>query len=935
MRRRTFLKKTAGLSLAGAAPLLGPRDADGAEGVRPGDAIPLEGAWRVRLDPKREGDTQGWQTQSFSRTMRLPGSTDEAGLGKRTTETDFGYLTRAWKYEGPCWYQKEADIPASWRDRRVHLFLERCHWESRAWVDGTALGSRDSLSTPHCYDLGTLEPGRHTITIRVDNSPIVNIGLYGHSYTEMTQSIWNGIVGKMELRPVSPVRIEALQLYPDLAGRRVRVEGTIANTTGEAVRGRLQMAVREAGGGRGQLVGEFTEPADFDGDRHEFRAEISMGAGIRLWNEFHPSLYEAEVTLVSEQERVLDHRRERFGMREIGARDRRITLNGKRVFLRGTLECCIFPKTGYPPTDVASWRRLLAKARSHGLNHLRFHSWCPPEAAFVAADEAGFLLQVETPLWIDKWMGERTILTTEPQPSQRPEKFGADPAVVGFIRNEMQRILETYGNHPSFGLMCIGNEIYGDYELLNKMIVDAKRGDPRRLYSCSTARRHTRGDDYHVTHATKGGPVRGIHGTGTSDDFLAAKRASDVPVVSHEVGQWVTHPDYTEIGKYTGPLKPRNLESFRSRLESHGMLDQAGDLQRASGKFAWKIYKEEIEAISRTPLAGYQLLQLQDFPGQGEALVGLLDAFWDSKGILTPDEMRRFCGETVPLLRMEKFVWRAGETFTARAEVIHHGEAAIENAVAEWKIRRNDGHVMASGCFSPVRVPAGYVTTLGRMEVPLESTSEAAHLKVTIAINGTRAVNEWDFWVYPRNLPADPPGVLVARKFDRQTREALAAGKSVLLLPRGTEENKHCSKTKFLPVYWSFAMFQKQPGCLGTLCDPDHPALAAFPTDFHCDWQWRELMEKGRAFILNEAPGRFRPLVQVIDDFHRANKLGAVFETRAGQGRLVVCSLDLDTDLETRLVARQLRHSLLSYMGSDRFQPAAELEPAFLEKLLV
>ncbi len=930
MKRRAFLKKTAGLSLASTAPFLG---APAADGAGPGDAISLEGEWGVRLDPKREGGKQGWPEQSFSRTLRLPGSTDEAGLGERTTKADFGYLTRAWKYDGPCWYQKDVRIPAAWRGHDVHLFLERCHWESRVWVDGKALGDRNSLSTPHCYDLGTIEPGRHRITIRIDNSPIVNIGRYGHSYTEMTQSIWNGIVGKMELRPMKPVRIEALQLYPDVAGGRVRVAGSITNATGEAVRGRLKVAAREAGG-RGQLVGEFTEPVECNGDRHDFRAEVSLSTSVRLWDEFHPWLYEAEVTLLSSRDRVLDQRRERFGMREVGTRDRRITLNGKPIFLRGTLECCIFPKTGYPPTDITSWRRLLAKARAYGLNHLRFHSWCPPEAAFVAADEAGFLLQVETPLWIDKWMGERTILTTEPQPPQRPEKFGADTDAVRFIRDELRRILEAYGNHPSFCLLCIGNEIYGDYNLLNEMIVDAKRQDPRRLYSCSTARRHTKGDDFHVTHATRGGPVRGIHGTGSSSDFLAAKRASDVPVISHEVGQWVTHPDYTEIEKYTGPLEPRNLDSFRVRLEKNGMLDQAGDFQRASGKFAWKVYKEEIEAISRTPLAGYQLLQLQDFPGQGEALVGLLDSFWDSKGILTPDQMRRFCGETVPLLRMEKFVWRAGETFTARAEVIHHGEAAIENAVAEWKISGDDGRVVASGQFPPVRIPAGCVTTLGRVKASLDRITEAAHLKMTIAIRGTHAANEWDFWVYPPTLPAPPSGVVIAREFDRRSREALAAGKSVLLLAVNAGENNRRSKTQFLPVYWSFAMFQKQPGCLGTLCDPNHPALAAFPTEFHCDWQWRELMEKGRAFVLNETPRRFRPIVQVIDDFHRANKLGAIFETRVGPGRLVACSLDLDTDLETRLVARQLRYSLLCYMASERFQPKAKLEPALLGKLL-
>lgn len=86
---------------------------------------------------------------------------------------------------------------------------------------------------------------------------------------------------------------------------------------------------------------------------------------------------------------------EAFGFREIRAEGRQLRINGRPLLLRGTLDCAIFPRTGHPPTDVASWRRVLEVVRAHGLNHVRYHSWCPPEAAFVAADELGVYLQVE------------------------------------------------------------------------------------------------------------------------------------------------------------------------------------------------------------------------------------------------------------------------------------------------------------------------------------------------------------------------------------------------------------------------------------------------------------------------------------------------------------------------------------------------------------
>jgi len=914
MKRREFLRTSAA---AGAGWWSG--CSGGREPV--GERLALAGEWAFHLGPW-EASGAGFRTDR----IRLPGSTDEAGYGTKTEGADLGYLTRAYKYTGPCCYRREIEIPAAWAGRLATLFLERCHWRTRVWVDGEAAGSRNSLSTPHEYELGKLEPGRHRLTIEVDNSPIVNIGRYGHSYTEHTQSIWNGIVGQIELRAMGPAWIERLRIDPDVAGRRVRVSGRPRAIDG-APAARLVLTIREMDSGA--VVAE-TEQAVED----SFSVALSLGGNARLWDEFSPSLYALEARLTGDGGKVLDQRIERFGLRELATRDGRVTLNGRPLMLRGTLECCIFPRTGYPPTDVEAWRGLIEKARAHGLNHLRFHSWCPPKAAFQAADEAGFLLHVETHLWIDKWMGERTILKTEKLPPVLPQRFGDEPAVVEFIQAELRRILDAYGNHPSFAILCIGNEIYGDYDLLDRMIGEAKQRDPRRLYCCSTARRHMPRDDIYVTHATKSGRVRGILGQGTADDYRKSAQAVAVPVISHEIGQWVTHLGYGEIPKYTGPLKPRNLALFRDRLAKRGLLDVAGDFQRASGRFAWKLYKEEIEAAMRTPLAGFQLLQLQDFPGQGEALVGLLDSFWDSKGILEPREFRRFCSPTVPLLRMERFVWRGGETFTAEAEIGHYGAAPIPDAVAEWSIRDDAGKAAATGSFPARKIPTGALSELGPIEWRIPESAAAGQWKARVAVRGTEAVNEWDVWIYPRQLEPETGEVLVTRTLDASTRAALAAGRAVLLLPHVSDSNQYALPTRFLPVFWSFAMFGGQPGCLGVLCDPRHPALARFPTEFHCDWQWHDLMETGHSFVLDDAPAGYRPLVEVIDDFHRAHKLGAIFETRVGPGKLMVCGFDLETNLPERPVARQLRHSLLAYMNSELFRPGTEFDQSHLDRML-
>jgi hypothetical protein len=864
------------------------------------DSISVAGTWRFGL---AGGDT-----------IFLPGSTDQGGYGTKTAGPEKGWLSRPSTFEGTAWYERDVVIPEAWRGKRITLFLERVHWQSRVWVDGAEAGARDSLSTPHVYDLSAaLTPGRHTLRLAIDNSYRLNVGRNAHSFTEHTQTNWNGVVGRMELRAQEAVWIEGVRLFPDWKARRLRVEVTLGNATGGAVAGTVLVRVPRAPALR--------VPVKFAGREHTLEGVVALPASLRAWDEWTPAVHPVEVELTG---RAADRWRGTFGLREMATKGTQFTLNGRPIFLRGTLECNIFPLTGYPPTDTDAWARLFRIARAHGLNHFRFHSACPPEAAFEAADRAGFLLHVELPIW--------TTVNDK------------DPALVEYLRAEGRRILRAYGNHPSFTMLCLGNELRGDYALLDRMLGEFKSEDARHLYTFSadhTATMPLANSDYYVGHRTKVGPIR-IHGArlekepgGTDRDFTRETQGYTVPFVAHELGQWVVFPDYSEIGSYTGVLKPRNLEVFRDQLAARGMADQAGDFQRATGRFAWRLYKEDMETALRTPgFGGFQLLQLQDFPGQGEALVGLLDSFWNSKGILAPAEFRRFSNRTVPLLRSPKFVWTSAETLEARAEVAHYGMAPLESATAVWSVAAPHAKPVAAGRFERVNVPLGAVTPLGRIRVPLGGIASATRLRITLAVEGTDARNDWDIWVYPAATPVTvPEGIVVAADW-AAARPALEAGGKVLLAWPPSRESASTVPSRFLPVFWSFTWFPKQPGTLGILCDPRHPALAGFPTEAYSDFEWWEPMQPSRAFILDDTPAGFRPIVQVIDDYHRNHKLGAVFETRVGRGRLLVTSLDVTSNPEGRPAARQLRRSLLDYMASEKFAPAAELSRAMLDKLL-
>ena len=854
--------------------------------------ISLAGTWSFRLDGAPAG----------ADTIFLPGTTDQGGFGVKVVTPDKGWLTRPYKYEGPAWYEKQVVIPESWRGQRITIFLERPHYQTEVRVDDRPFGAQNSLSTPHVYDLsGALTPGPHRIALRVDNTYRIDVGRDAHSMTEHTQTNWNGIVGRIELRASPPVWIDDVAVYPDVAASHLRVTGTVRSLGGAPPPGELTAAVPD-------LPGAHTS-ARVSGS---FDLTVPV-TGAKLWDEYEGSLYTVVLRFGDDAVEVP------FGMRQIATRGTQFVLNGRPIFIRGTLECSIFPLTGYPATGEEEWARLFRIARSYGLNAFRFHSYCPPEAAFRAADRAGFLLHVELPVW--------------------SHNAGKDPALNDYMRAEGFRILKEYGNHPSFTMLCLGNELIGDDNFLDGLVGEFKRADPRRLYTFSADhRRRAPGptSDYYVTQQTSAGRLR-INGTrfgrnqdGTDHDFAVSVKAVPVPLVAHELGQWAVYPSFDEIAGYTGVLKARNLEAFRDQLATRGMIAQARDFQHASGRFSWSIYKEDIEAALRTPnLGGFFLLQLQDFPGQGEALVGLLDSFWNSKGILTPEEFRRFSGETVPLVRMKKFVWKASETFEGLAQVAHYGKHPIDAAAARWQLNADGGRVVRSSAFAPVKVAAGSVTTLGNLNLPLSGLS--GHLTLTLEIPGTPARNGWNLWVFPDAVSVEPPpGVTVATTWDA-AREALAQGRRVLL---HSVKGPALEANRFLPIFWSKAWggqsFRDQPSHLGILCDPKHPALADFPTASYEDFQWWELTENSRVFVLNDTPAGFRPIVQAIDDFHRNYKLGAVFEAAAGNGKLLTTSFDL-TSLEERPVARQLLHSLLAY--AERFDPKQRLSLQDLDKI--
>ncbi|MDO6435183.1 glycoside hydrolase family 2 TIM barrel-domain containing protein [Flavitalea sp. BT771] len=913
-------------------------------------AMSLAGQWGVRLDEQKTGQREQWYKQTFERKIHLPGTLDDAGIGtppaltdERLTRDVLLHLTRKHTYIGYAWYTREVNIPQSWKGKSISLFLERVLWTTRVWVDGQEAGACESLSAPHVYELAQwLTPGRHIIAIQVDNSKKYDISHLdmAHAYTEGTQIVWNGIIGSLQLIARSPDHIDAVQVYPSVKDKKISVTTTLIHPSGAPAKGTLLLQVLD---NLQNLVATRQMTVALAAGGSKQSCTISLPAS-KEWDEFTPRLYKVRARLVTAG--GADEASVTWGMRQLGIEKEISTdpgassgngngvlwINGHRLFLRGTLECNIFPLTGHPPMDKKGWLKEFVTAKNYGLNHLRFHSWCPPAAAFEVADSMGFYLQVELPFW--------------------NKNAGRDTAMDRFLEEEAHRISNVYGNHPSFCLWSMGNELEGDFGWLNGMVSTLKQADPRHLYtatSFSFQAGHGKwpepGDDFYITQYTKKGWVRGqgIFNTYPPDfksDYTTAVDSLPVPLIVHEMGQYSVYPDMREIDKYTGVLDPLNFKAIRRDLEHKDMLRLSSSFTQASGKFAARLYKEEIERVLRTPgTSGFQLLDLHDFPGQGTALIGILDAFWDSKGLVTPEEHRMYCSAVAPLIRFEKAVYTSNEKFTAMAEVANFSKGVLKGVIPEWMVEDQAGRRVAGGVLPRQDIATGNGRQLGAFSVALGTLRQATELTITLQLKGTPYKNKWNIWVYPARLAltadlarpgaAEPPVV-----FDTTLDDALRhlqEGKNVLLNPDTAVVNGVTGR--FAPVFWSPVHFPNQPGTMGLLCDPGHPALKDFPTRSYSDWQWWDLVTSSKTIILDSLPV-IDPIVRVIDNFFKNRKMAEVIEAKVGKGRLVLVSADISHDLERRPEARQLRYSLERYMRGDAFHPAVELSAGQLERLV-
>lgn len=878
----------------------------------------LSGEWRFQTDVMdfRRGSLSPRYNHKLQSVITLPGITDDYKIGYENPYSYVDRLTRLYEYMAPAWYQRDIEIPASWAGKRIVLYLERTHWLSSVWVDTKEVSRCDYISVPHRHDLTPfLTPGKtHRITICIDNRFQYDTHKWDHAHTEFTQINWNGILGEIKLMALEPLGIEDLQLYPQLQSGSVNARLAVSCMTGKPCEAMARFRVTCPDG----RIVTSSLPLHVSDSLLVAEKEIALapdGEKVFLWDEFHPDLYTVECTLCPVNDSSSVHVvKTTFGMRSVGRDAHHIMVNGHRVHLRGTVENAVFPKTGHAPVEDAPWERIMGIVKSYGMNHMRFHSWCPPDAAFRAADKAGVYLEIEMPMW-----GKDAL----------PDERRYD-----FFRREIRAILKEYGNHPSFLLYCNGNEIQGNFDFIEELTSTAEKLDSRHLYSGSTARTRIPSDQYYISQDTPKGAAKVYEGRPGTDWDVNVASDVDVPVISHESGQRCMYPDFDEIPKFDGPVRARNLELWRNMLKDNGMLGQAKDFFQASGALTVLEYKAVMEALLRSSLsAGFQLLSLNDFTGQGYAPVGILDPFWDSKGLVSPERWRSFCAPSVVLLRYEKSTCFNDEVFSARVEVYNYSDRPFRKADVKWTVSDEDGTILAHGNAGKHDFPSYEVSAAGKIEIPLTRLNVSAARELTLTVNaGKTLTNSWKIWVYPRAaMPSSDDNLLYTKDLDSAAQARLSAGGKVVWMPDPSKIKGR--KSVFHNHFWNPIMFAWPPMTMGCLMHDDMGMFADFPTSYHTDWQWWDILEYAKVMELQDFPSGIVPFIQVIDSFDSNRKLGIGFEASVCGGKLLVLAMDAEKDIDKRPAARQLLRSIDKYVRGDGFAPSTVVDIEELQSL--
>lgn len=906
--------------------------------------IDLSGKWNFSLDPQNRGENEQWFNTQLKDSIWLPGTTDTNKKGIQNLNWQLNHLTRKYTYIGKAWYQKTINIPNNWRNYDVELLLERTK-STKIWINNKFIGEQKLLSASQKFLITEyLVVGNNTITISVDNSlsefPARN---NPHALAEHTQTNWNGIIGEISLNALNKTRLNFIDATLDKSNNKLKLRFTTNNEIKQA-----QLICSGVGIYQNS---DILKKQSFNlkniNKNDTIIVNFNLHKNYKLWSHVEPNLYKFnfEFNLNNKEHQFIT---KDIGIRTVEIRNNHFYVNGNKTFIISKHDACIFPLTGYPPMTKEEWVRQMKISKEYGFNSYRFHSWTPPKACFEAADIVGIYLQPEIPAWY------------------RSNTFGIKDDAFFFLLNEGVNAFNDFGHHASFIKFALGNENSGNRKYWSDMILSLKELN-RAIFIAAGSNNFFAdpkvdpNEDFFVTAKVapykpnfesdirasfafvddpNGGGILNRMTPNSNFRFSNALKGFNLPVLSHETGQYQVFPNYDEISKYTGVLEPRNFRAFSSKLMESGMYSYWRELFKASGHLATLCYRADNEMMLRTPeLAGFQILDLQDFTGQGTALVGILDAFMDSKGLITPEEWRQSCSDLTIQANMSKFVWSNTENFESDITIINYSHSKFNDDI-KWTITDEKKNILVNGVITKLNIENGNVKTIGRVKYNLNAINQNQVLKLTLEGTNTNLKNEYKIWIYTKPKNQNTQSVHVVRRIDENFSKLLDLDTKILFIPDSITTKNNSIGGLFTSDYWCYPMFMPlsanrnlpvSPGTLGLLIDNKHSAFNTFPTGKYTDWNWFSVIKNSRPIFLNATPEDYRPIVHVVDNFDRCSKLGMMFEMKVGKASIFVCSVNFDGELD--IVRENLLNSIKNYVNSSNFNPQSKFTPEDFYKI--
>lgn len=883
--------------------------------------IDLSGKWKYKTDEADKGLTLHYQNIDFETDFEagdffLPGSACENGIGKK--QEYYSELSKEavraprekYEYIGPLWLQKKVYIPESFDGKKVFLFLERVNIASQVWIDREQIDRQIiELSVPHIYDLrDKMAPGEHIITLRIDNRNLLQIGDMSSGYSIDTQGYWNGIAGKIGLMAKPVCHIGATQIYPYKENDKygIKVKLTLKNAISSPWQREQAKVILTVITPHGKVLTDKEIAVTlFNSSQVEhLDYEIPLQE-VFYWSEFSTDRYTLKIGYKIENENGeyinTDEKAVAFGLRFIQTKDKCFFINERRAAFRGTIDCAQFPITGYPAMDIKTYRQHFEMIKSYGLNLVRFHAWCPPEAAFEAADEVGIYLAVEMPLWLNKDIC--------------PIELGDDSIHRLYFTNEAVAISKTYGNHPSFILFSNGNENMGDFELLEDITIQLKALDNRRLYALTSNFDHpvVPCEDFFCACEAYGNKIRiqDIHEKVAKDtyvNYLDAVLQVPVPIISFEVGQYCVYPDVDICEEYTGNMLPVNFDAIRKNMQMHKVYHRKEDYIEASGKLAALLYKEDIEAALRTSdFGGFELLSLTDYTGQSTATVGMLDILYREKGFISSKEFCEFCNCVVPLFEAKRIYEAPKDKYIeGRLSLYDFGAEPIKNPLYE---------VTVTSCTNQGKEQLFYEEKIREeknkatlIRIPIDKVKTSVMLKISICVESY--VNHWRVFVYIKE--ADTALRLVSTK--EELIRIAQSGESAVVTPQAFEFDDEIL-SGFIPVFWSPVHFPSRKPC-GAMIKNECRIFDKFPTERFPDYQWWTLLEHGKCADLtnlsNTVLEEVEPIVEMVPNFVDNTPSSPLFKAKFGKANIIFCGFDLNRE---DVVTRAFKNSLAEYLS--------------------